>query len=353
MTERSFRHLLKILEDDLKVNIKQSTNSTSGNGAITAEMKLAIGLRYMGGEKLKSLADIFRISMKSADRAIDSFLNAVDSCKHQDLDINLLPEKEMDRNRMAVEWNQRSGAYHIFYGMLGAIDGWLCTTERPSDVQNPSKFFSGHYQRFGFNCQAVCDANCRFIYFAVAGPGKANDARVFRKLTRLRHWLQALSPGFFIIGDNAYQLTNSLLIPFSGADTRDDNNDAYNFYLSQLRTCIEMSFGRLTGKWRIFRSDLSDANGSEKNTKIIRVGAKLHNFVINSDQLNFINVDDNDWTTLGVEALRDGPEGNKGYLPIPFEEEEDPLSFNRRTFIVNEITERELRRPTHNVERNL
>ena len=51
MTERSFRHLLKILEDDLKVNIKQSTNSTSGNGAITAEMKVTIGLRYMGGEK--------------------------------------------------------------------------------------------------------------------------------------------------------------------------------------------------------------------------------------------------------------------------------------------------------------
>ena len=66
---------------------------------------------------------------------------------------------------------------------------------------------------------------------------------------------------------------------------------------------------------------------SEKNTKIIRVGAKLHNFVINSDQLNFLNVDDSDWATLGVEALRAGPDGNKGYLPTPIEEEEDPLSF--------------------------
>ena len=113
-----------------------------------------------------------------------------------------------------------------------------------------------------------------------------------------------------------------------------------------------MSFGRLTGKWRIFRSDLSNVNGSEKNTKIIRVGAMLHNFVINSDHLNFLEVDDSDWTTIGVESLKDGPEGNKGYLPIPFEEEEDPLSFNRRNFIVNEIKERELRRPTYNIDRN-
>ena len=94
-------------------------------------------------------------------------------------------------------------------------------------------------------------------------------------------------------------------------------------------------------------------NDSKKNTKIIRVGAKLHNFVFNSDQLIFLQVDDSDWTTIGVELLKDGPEGNKGYLLVPFEEEQDPLSFNRQNFIVNEIKDREMRHPTHNIERNL
>ena len=176
MTERSFQRLLEILGKDLPVDLKQLLNSTGGNAPITSEMKVAIGLRFMGGEKSKSLADIFSMSLKSADRCIDDFLEAVDKSKHKDLALDLLPEKEMDRNRMAVEWNQRSGAYHILYGMVGAIDGWLCTTERPSDLPNPSDFFSGHYQQFGFNCQAVCDANLRFIYFSVAGPGKSNDA---------------------------------------------------------------------------------------------------------------------------------------------------------------------------------
>ena len=100
------------------------------------------------------------------------------------------------------------------------------------------------------------------------------------------------------MGDNAYQLSNTLLIPFSGVDANDVDNDVYNFYLSQLRIRIEMSFGRLVSKWRIFRSDLYSNNGSAKNIRIMRVGAKLHNFVINADQLNFLNVDDNDFDTI-------------------------------------------------------
>ena len=84
----------------------------------------------------------------------------------------------------------------------------------------------------------------------------------------------------------------------------------------------------------------------------MRVGAKLHNFVLNLDQLNYINVEDLDWVTLGVEALKDGPVGNKGYLPIPIEEEEDTLSFNCRSYIVQELKLRELQRPDANIERN-
>ena len=227
------------------------------------------------------MGDIFGMGLRSADRCIDRFLLAVDTSLDKDLSLELLPRTEMERTQLALEWNQRSGAGHIFYGMLGAIDGWLCTAERPHDVTNPSDYFSGHYQRFGYNCQAICDANLRFLHFAVAGPGKVNDAQVFRKLMVLRKWLDELPPGFFIGGDNAYQLMNQLLIPFSGADARDIDNDAFNFFLSQLRIRIEMAFGRLTCKWRIFRADLPSMNGGSKNSMIMRVGARLHNYVIN------------------------------------------------------------------------
>ena len=150
----------------------------------------------------------------------------------------------------------------------GWWDGLLCTIEKPKDVPNPLEFFSGYYQKFDFNVQAVCDANLYFIHLAVAGKGQSNDARAFRKMTVLWQWIESLKDrGYFIIGDNAYPIMNTLLIPFSGVEAGDPWKDAYNFYLSQLRIRIEMCFGRLTIKWRIFRTDLCANNGSKKKYK--------------------------------------------------------------------------------------
>ena len=98
-----------------------------------------------------------------------------------------------------------------------------------------------------------------------------NDARAFRRLSGLKFWLDNLEDGFFCSGDNAYPLKNTMLIPYSGSQRFDEYRDVYNFYLSQMRIRIEMAFGRLTTKWRIFRKDLSYS--TKKNSLIARVGA--------------------------------------------------------------------------------
>ena len=99
-----------------------------------------------------------------------------------------------------------------------------------------------------------------------------------------------------------------------------------------------MTFGRLTTKWRIFRSDLCSENGTQKNCQIIRVAAKLHNYVINSDSLNFHNIPDSDFEGLEVERLEDGPSGNRRYLPISVEDvvmlEDTAENRDRRDYIV-------------------
>lgn len=148
--------------------------------------------------------------------------------------------------------------------------------------QIQESFFSGHYQKFGLNVQVVSDANLRIVYAAVAGNGKTNDCRAFRKLFHLKEWLDSLPDGFFIIGNNAYELSNRLLIPFSGPDKFEDKT-MYIIFLSQLRIRVEMTFGLLTTKWCIFRKDLPHENGTQKNCQIIRVAMKLHNYVINAD----------------------------------------------------------------------
>ena len=128
-------------------------------------------------------------------------------------------------------------------------------------------------------------------------------------------------------------------------------------FLSQLRIRIKLAFGRLTTKWRIFWSDLLSENGTQTNCQIIRVGAKLHNFVINSDNLNFVNVPDDDLDVLEVQLLEDGPDGNVGYLPTSPIEMVRSLDMDvdgnaRRKLLVDLLKENELTRPDTNIVRN-
>ena len=100
----------------------------------------------------------------------------------------------------------------------------------PSDVPNPTDYRSGHYQRYGLNVQAMCNPNLRFAYISVAGPGKMNDARAFRRLEGLKYWLEHLEDGFFCSGDNAYPLKNNILIPYSGSQRFHEYRDVCNFF---------------------------------------------------------------------------------------------------------------------------
>ena len=106
-----------------------------------------------------------------------------------------------------------------------------------------------------------------------------------------------------MLADNAYTLSDTLLIPYSGVDKQDPSKDVFNFYLSQLCIRIEQAFGLLVSKWRIFKKPLE--------AKLFRVGhivqacAWLHNFCINNreDMVPVILNRDPDTFTPNFEAF--------------------------------------------------
>jgi hypothetical protein len=88
----------------------------------------------------------------------------------------------------------------------------------------------------------------RFHLFTVIAPGQTNDAVAY-EATGLHERINEMLSGLYLAGDAAYMLTKHLLVPFTGSYRDDLDKDSYNFYLSQLRIQIEMSFGILTTKW--------------------------------------------------------------------------------------------------------
>jgi hypothetical protein len=157
----------------------------------------------------------------------------------------------------------------MLHGHIGAIDGWFPCTEMPKDQPNQMDYYSCHYQAYGLNVQAMCDADLIFMYVCVAGPGKINDVRAFSRLRKLLDWLPSLPSWVFLSADCAYLLTRRVMTPFDSAEMMGENCQAYNFYLSQLRIWIEMAFGLLTTKWR--RLQLTLNCFTRKNLQIIHL----------------------------------------------------------------------------------
>jgi hypothetical protein len=65
-------------------------------------------------------------------------------------------------------------------------------------------------------------------------PGAANDIQAYRR-TSLKEWVDGLPVNFYVVGDNAYILSEHLLTPFFGSDKSIEAHDTFNFYLLQLR----------------------------------------------------------------------------------------------------------------------
>jgi hypothetical protein len=129
--------------------------------------------------------------------------------------------------------------------------------------------------------QAICDARLHFLNFAVAAPSTTGDLVAYELIT-IREAIEKLPTGYYIVADVAYMLTEHVLVPFTGGDRSASDKDTFNYYLSQLRICIEMAFGLLTNKWRVLQKHLE--TNLENSSRVLEACARLHNFVIDQDK---------------------------------------------------------------------
>lgn len=72
------------------------------------------------------------------------------------------------------------------------------------------------------------------MYFEVVFPGLTHDNISFTFADDLKDMFSNLPSGVFGLADVACTLTESMLIPFTGAYCLNPAQDAFNYYLSQL-----------------------------------------------------------------------------------------------------------------------
>ena len=138
-----------------------------------------------------------------------------------------------------------------------------------------------------------------------------------------------------------------MLTPFTGGHRSDPAKDAYDFFLSQLRIQIEMSFGLLTNKWRILQAPLHVS--LKLSSEILMSCGRLHNFCINEDGLKGGNTDN--YSILGSIEPNNRSQFGWGYTPTVEAYQSIPGASIMPDMQLRVISQHGMRRPHGNLER--
>jgi hypothetical protein len=258
MSLDTFNKLLNLLCPTLQLNDKYAV--MTGMEPICCEIMLRCTIRFLSGGSYHDIRATVSISKPSFYRLVWHTIDCIN--KSPALDVQL---PSIDQLNSIRDGFKRISTDGVMNGCVGSLDGYLLRITAPSfaKCRNVTAYFSGHYCTYGINVQAMCDADCRFLFFALASPGKTNDIVALRK-TSLSAWIESLPPGFFVAADCAYSITEHLVAPYSGPQRYSEWCDNFNFFLSQIRIRIEMAFGLLVTKWHILHTPINVKLSNQK-----------------------------------------------------------------------------------------
>jgi hypothetical protein len=299
---------------------------------------VASGLRWRGGDSMKSSEDTFDLSLSSGQRVVNRFEQAVEECNHPDCVIELPKDDELEE--IAEGWSNLRKVRSSMYGRVLAIDGFLPHCIQQPDVEFSRDYCSDRKSIYRLNSTSGVNHLGRlFRFFAVATPGGTNEVRSYWRHHVLKEWidrLRGIRTERHFGTDNAFPLSNELLNPFRQSQFNGNQyKDSYNYYLSKLWMHIEIAFRRLTTRFGLLRQKIRYS--LEMQSMKLQVTAELHNYIINTNgvptghplQLNANNqLDAAQPAANGILPLPDGMGENK-FISVDFDAEEGRPSSRR------------------------
>ena len=136
--------------------------------------------------------------------------------------------------------------------------------------------------------QAVCDRQKKVLWISPMHQGSTHDSTAFFEtelfdlLENLEETLSSL--GLFLVGDSAYAISRTLLVPYSNT-TPGKMEDAFNFWLSNSRIQIECTFGEIVMRWGMLWRRMG-FNLQHTGT-ILQTMCLLHNYLVENRDDNY------------------------------------------------------------------
>lgn len=275
MSLPAFKMLLNQVRDLLQRPFKAETDYRCST--VSAEIRLAITLRILGGGRYVDLILAYGVQETTIRTIFHDTCQALASRLH----LKGFPKTIEGLRAIAKRFQTSRKPANPLPGCVGAVDGICIKIKKPKPRENPALF----YCRKGFYAvpvQALVDSDYIFRFCSALCTGATHDALAY-SVSGLKRDIDrgALFGIFYIVGDDAYSLSNSLITPCSKSNADVDQYN-FNYYQSSLRMHIEQAFGMLVARWRILRGGLQYS--VEVSTRIICLLMKLHNFILENDR---------------------------------------------------------------------
>lgn len=169
---------------------------------------------------------------------------------------------------------------------VGFVDGTdIILADAPT--QNKDVYWS-RKKKYCLQAQIICDHKKIIRDLFVGYPGSVHDAKVYMASPVGAHPETFFSPGEYIIGDSAYSLSETVIVPFRRKiNGLTADKKSFNHHLSQHRVCVENTIGILKGRFQslkgIRRRILNANNGHKKVCNWVHACAVLHNMLMTND----------------------------------------------------------------------
>ena len=183
MSKQSFDKLLEMgIHDQLAVNELQANLR---GGPIIPELCMYCTIRYLAGGSYLDICDVAGISKSSFYRIVWKTMKIINSTPSLDI---IFPQTAAEVQTAMNGFTMISMGAAII-NCVGVIDGYLLRIKVPSkeEAGNVRSYFSGHYQCYGVNIQAVADHWSRFTYIGLAAPGVTADRDALEQCEHLYH----------------------------------------------------------------------------------------------------------------------------------------------------------------------
>lgn len=173
---------------------------------------------------------------------------------------------------------------------LGALDGKHIRIKSPPHSGSDFYNYKGY---FSVVLLAAVDAVGKFIFIDVGANGRATDTVILKssyfynclKSEKLNIPLPDKLKGqeektpYFLIGDGIFPLDTNIMKAFDKSRALTVAQEVFNYRLSRARLIVEMTFGRLVSRFRIFHRPIEVSLNS--CDLIIKACCVLHNYLTN------------------------------------------------------------------------